>query len=822
MFSFTTVTHTTDDTAHPAVLLTNRDGYRFFFGKVPEGTQRVLNENGMKLAKLQLIFLTGTISHWLDIGGLPGLFLTLSDATNRGIDVFVNSSRIMSYVISTWRYFVFRKGLDLNLHDVLLKPYIADSSMAIRPVLVECAHADSLDESLIARAHRQLKKITALMLPRDTSRVNDSHPDSYKLDPTDNAIHTHVKLPSPKVFGIKTQPSLCYVIRFLPVRGKFDPKTAVLLGVEPGIKFKELTMGNSVLNKNNEKIEPAQVLGPDKTCRRVAIIDIPSQRYLASALATDWNEKSQTWGDEEIGLVYHFLGHDIDFTAADYRAFIESFPADCKHVINHPLVADNTLVFKTAALHTIELKKVLRNHFNLPNMEPCVTMERHSKLQALQVFTVDANGVTEDNLAVINESLQSLSNIDPADAEPVSLDCKGNPRDEVQVITLGTGSALPSMHRNVISTLVRVPYISEGQTQYRSVLLDGGENTIGALRRNFGHNGRKDYVRLLQELRLIYLSHLHADHDLGLVLVISAWMEVNETGVLYVVLPWQFDLFLRDWANLQNELSTVLDLNRIRFLSCEEFVGSPDEEFKQLSGDEFEKIYDLGEFPQRLERRPLDEPRRSDIAQLYSDLKMTQISNVRAIHCYWAYSTSMTFQLGNGETFKLSYSGDTRPNERFCESGKGSDLLIHEATLEDEWIEEAVDKKHSTAVEAIRVCQLMKCPKLILTHFSTRYADKHNFLTPQSFELYLGEHKKNFANAIFHKPAGKLEDLEICYLYDLMMIKYKDVNCQLTVIPELEKIQADDHERFLKRQKEKDKQVEKQEAKRLKRLSRRR
>jgi len=48
--------------------------------------------------------------------------------------------------------------------------------------------------------------------------------------------------------------------------------------------------------------------------------------------------------------------------------------------------------------------------------------------------------------------------------------------------------------------------------------------------------------------------------------------------------------------------------------------------------------------------------------------------------------------------------------------------LIHEATLEDELVEEAKSKLHSTTSQAIEVGQRMGAKFTLLTHFSQRYA----------------------------------------------------------------------------------------------------
>lgn len=68
------------------------------------------------------------------------------------------------------------------------------------------------------------------------------------------------------------------------------------------------------------------------------------------------------------------------------------------------------------------------------------------------------------------------------------------------------------------------------------------------------------------------------------------------------------------------------------------------------------------------------------------------------------------------------FSGDTMPSDNLVELGRDSDLLIHEATMEDELESEAVLKLHSTTSQAIDVGKRMRAKFTLLTHFSQRYA----------------------------------------------------------------------------------------------------
>ena len=86
---------------------------------------------------------------------------------------------------------------------------------------------------------------------------------------------------------------------------------------------------------------------------------------------------------------------------------------------------------------------------------------------------------------------------------------------------------------------------------------------------------------------------------------------------------------------------------------------------------------------------------------------------------------------------KIAYSGDTRPTKSLVKLAEGADLLIHEATLEDELSEKAQEDGHSTPIQAATIAKKGKVKRLILTHVSSRY---------RSTESLLEQAKKIFPN----------------------------------------------------------------------------
>ena len=89
--------------------------------------------------------------------------------------------------------------------------------------------------------------------------------------------------------------------------------------------------------------------------------------------------------------------------------------------------------------------------------------------------------------------------------------------DDIEVTTLGTGSALPSKYRNVSATHLHVPSLG-------GILLDCGEGTLGQLRRCFGPDKTSD---VYHDLRMIFISHMHGDHHLGLQALLSDRISVR-------------------------------------------------------------------------------------------------------------------------------------------------------------------------------------------------------------------------------------------------------------------------------------------------------
>lgn len=131
-------------------------------------------------------------------------------------------------------------------------------------------------------------------------------------------------------------------------------------------------------------------------------------------------------------------------------------------------------------------------------------------------------------------------------------------------------------------------------------------------------------------------------------------------------------------------------------------------------------------------------------------------------HCPHSFGVSVNISPQGKEQekpIKITYSGDTMPCQDLVDLGLNSTILIHEATMEDDLIEEAKIKTHSTISQAIEQGQLMKAQHTILTHFSQRYAKLPRLQLNSS--LTDSEDSKALENKLMENVAIAFDNMQV-------------------------------------------------------------
>jgi len=85
---------------------------------------------------------------------------------------------------------------------------------------------------------------------------------------------------------------------------------------------------------------------------------------------------------------------------------------------------------------------------------------------------------------------------------------------------------------------------------------------------------------------------------------------------------------------------------------------------------------------------------------------------------------------------KIVYTGDTRPCKSVEIAAEGADLLIHDCALAGDMAEWARESMHSTAAEAAEVARGARVGRLVLTHISSRYSEDASVLLKEALSIF--------------------------------------------------------------------------------------
>lgn len=339
-----------------------------------------------------------------------------------------------------------------------------------------------------------------------------------------------------------SQQSLSYIVKNHPRRGAFLPERALALKVEKGYKWGLLSKGSSVTASDGKTVTPDMVLTEGREGGGIAIVELPSRAHVKRLInRAEWRTKEIMDG---VGAIIWILGPGVS-QDDNLLGFVQEM-SHLKHLISSPDRCPNHLAFDSAAAQTIRLNEIDPIRFPVPTYDDrsALMSRRRSSgntRKSRAAFELLQRGMVIDlqpKFQVQRDSAAPLLDIaavrrdTPKDAVQLGIEAREMlerdetikqidtsqrdlPGKDAEIITLGTGSMMPSKYRNVSATLLRVP-------GYGSYLFDCGENTLGQLRRVFPEQELKEVLR---DLKVIWISHMHADHQLGTTSVIKAWYE---------------------------------------------------------------------------------------------------------------------------------------------------------------------------------------------------------------------------------------------------------------------------------------------------------
>lgn len=370
-------------------------------------------------------------------------------------------------------------------------------------------------------------------------------------------------LPLPSDADVATD--MVYIVRTPDVRGKFDVKKATALGVPNGPIRGKLTRGESIMvddpsvESGKREVRPDQCLvggGPGGTLiiAQCSAENLP--RLLASAAFDEYRTSAGEEPKQVIDCIVHTAPRAVWEDAA-YQAWVASFGPKTQHLYADQM-GSNEVFFRSSAWNALQLnvldptifpvpsyavtpspppamppnaKQLIPNHMvQMYPAKPVALVEDHIKDVA---FPTDEAGLVAAREALRQTHAEYAAAVDAAQAA-IAADAKRRgwrtplPGDDIVVTTLGTGSAIPSIYRNgelpsALSQLTPVSCTHLDIPGTGGVLFDCGEGSLGQLRRRFGSGLKQVY----EDLRLIFISHMHADHHLGLASILKDRFDVS-------------------------------------------------------------------------------------------------------------------------------------------------------------------------------------------------------------------------------------------------------------------------------------------------------
>ena len=231
------------------------------------------------------------------------------------------------------------------------------------------------------------------------------------------------------------------------------------------------------------------------------------------------------------------------------------------------------------------------------------------------------------------------------------------------------------------------------------------------------------------KLRAVFLTHLHADHWIGLIGLTQTLGFFERSEPLLVFGPRGTKRLLEAvFAQKELEPSFPIEIKDV-----EDGIVFKDKLFSVTAFPVEHKTRALGYALEEHEKIKFDEAKaraKGIHGRLFSEIME---KGELAINGKKVKLAQVTFK-ENGK--KIVFSGDTMPCAAVAKAAKNASLLVHDACFAEDELEKAKDKAHSTARQAAEIAKKAKVKKLLLTHFSNRYDDDRSKLVAEAQSVF--------------------------------------------------------------------------------------
>lgn len=286
-----------------------------------------------------------------------------------------------------------------------------------------------------------------------------------------------------------------------------------------------------------------------------------------------------------------------------------------------------------------------------------------------------------------------------------------------EVLVLGNSSATPMYERHPTAQLLNF------NEQY--FLIDCGEGTQMQLHR-FGIRSNK--------ISHIFISHLHGDHYLGLVGLLSSMNLHGRKSDLHLFGPAP----LIDIINLQLKHSETFLQYNLHFHPTNPQAVEVIMQTKAMKVTSFPLVHRVATTGFRFDeaKRPAslikEKIEKLNIPTVFLPMlkNETDCTDIDGTVYKWEELT-----VPGPSARSYAYCSDTKAFEPYMDAIQGVDLLYHETTFMHDLVDRAKETCHSTALEAAQVAKKVGAKKLLMGHYSARYKELEPLLEEAKYEF---------------------------------------------------------------------------------------
>ena len=225
-----------------------------------------------------------------------------------------------------------------------------------------------------------------------------------------------------------------------------------------------------------------------------------------------------------------------------------------------------------------------------------------------------------------------------------------------------------------------------------------------------------------QRINHIFISHLHGDHYLGLMGLLSTMHLQGREKALDLYGPKG----LSEIITLQLKYSETVLNYEINFHPIQTDLH------KVIHEDDYIKVWSIPlnhripcsgfMFEEKTKKRRINKDKLPEGFSVRNIVRLKHGEDIFDDEGALLYQNK-DLTLPPKKSFKYAYCSDTKYDESIIPYIKNADLLYHESTFTEEHAERASNTYHSTAKEAASIAKKAEVGKLLLGHFSVRYKD---------------------------------------------------------------------------------------------------